>query len=197
VTRAMKRLMDILCSAVALLLLSPLIAALAIAVRVSSEGPVFFRQWRLGRHGAPFSILKFRTMVQNAPDLRNPDGSTSSGPADPRVTPLGRWLRATSLDELPQLWNVLIGEMSLVGPRPDQVDQLRFYTTEERSKLNVRPGMTGLAQISGRNSISWERRKALDREYVAHWSLEMDLAILCKTIPYVLRRADIHEKVLG
>jgi lipopolysaccharide/colanic/teichoic acid biosynthesis glycosyltransferase len=195
VTKAVKRLIDILVSAVALLLLSPLLAAVAIAVRVTSAGPVFFRQWRLGRRGVPFSILKFRTMVQNAPDVRNPDGSTFSGLADPRVTSLGRWLRATSLDELPQLWNVLVGEMSLVGPRPDQVDQLRFYTCEERSKLDVRPGMTGLAQISGRNAISWERRKALDREYVARWSLEMDLAILFKTIPYVLRRADIHENV--
>jgi lipopolysaccharide/colanic/teichoic acid biosynthesis glycosyltransferase len=131
-------------------------------------------------------------MYTNAQDLRNPDGSAYSSDTDPRVTPVGRLLRQTSLDELPQLINVLRGEMSLVGPRPDQLDQLRFYSEQEKRKLLVKPGITGLAQISGRNNIPWERRKALDIEYVERQSFWLDLQILAKTIPYVLLRKDIH-----
>jgi len=194
-TRLIKRVFDIVFSGSALLLLCPLLAFVALIVRFSSPGPVFFRQWRLGADAVPFAILKFRTMIHNAPDIRNQDGSAFSGADDPRITSAGRWLRASSLDELPQFWNVLIGDMSVVGPRPDQVDQLRFYTREERIKLRVRPGITGLAQISGRNQISWQRRKQLDIEYVENWSLALDFMILCRTIPYVLNRADVHEKV--
>lgn len=192
--RAIKRGIDIGFAAIALVLLSPFLALLAIVVRLSSRGPVLFRQWRLGANAVPFAILKFRTMVHNAPDIRNADGSAFSGSDDPRVTPVGRWLRTASLDELPQFWNVLVGDMSVVGPRPDQVDQLDFYTTEERVKLRVRPGITGLAQISGRNRINWQQRKRLDSEYVENWSLSLDFNILFRTIPYVLRRADTHER---
>jgi lipopolysaccharide/colanic/teichoic acid biosynthesis glycosyltransferase len=131
-------------------------------------------------------------MAYNAPDLRNADGSAYTGQEDPRVTRVGRFLRKTSLDELPQLLNVLRGEMSLVGPRPDQVDQLRYYTEEEKRKLLVKPGITGLAQISGRNNISWEHRKALDVEYVERQSFWLDLCILAKTIPYVILGKDIN-----
>ncbi|HEX5430691.1 MAG TPA: sugar transferase, partial [Bryobacteraceae bacterium] len=145
----------------------------------------------LGRGGRAFTLYKFRSMYLNAPDWRNPDGSCISAGDDPRVTPLGRFLRRTSLDELPQLFNVLKGDMSLVGPRPDQADQLRFYTEAERRKLWVRPGLTGLAQLSGRNSIPWNRRKELDLEYVDRQSFLLDLKILVKTIPYVLKRRDI------
>jgi lipopolysaccharide/colanic/teichoic acid biosynthesis glycosyltransferase len=109
------------------------------------------------------------------------------------VTPIGKWLRRTSLDELPQLLNVIRGEMSLVGPRPDQVDQIRFYTDVERRKLAVKPGLTGLAQISGRNRISWKARKELDLEYVEKHSLILDIKILFKTVPYVLLNRDIHS----
>jgi len=168
-------------------------ALIVLAVRLSSPGPVLFRQWRLGLNERPFQLLKFRTMIHNAPDLRNPDGSAYIGADDPRVTPLGHFLRATSLDELPQLINVLRGEMSLVGPRPDQLDQLRFYTDREKEKLKVRPGLTGLAQISGRNRISWEQRKALDVEYVKRKSFWLDLCILARTIPYVVLRKDINS----
>jgi lipopolysaccharide/colanic/teichoic acid biosynthesis glycosyltransferase len=131
-------------------------------------------------------------MYLNAPDIRNSDGSSYCGEDDPRVTPVGRVLRKISFDELPQLLNVIAGHMSLVGPRPDQADQLRFYSAEEKRKLCVRPGLTGLAQVSGRNSITWERRKALDLEYVNKQSFWLDLAILCKTLPYVLLRRGIH-----
>jgi len=129
--------------------------------------------------------------VTGAPDLRNPDGSAYSADNDPRVTRMGRFLRRTSLDEIPQLFNVVAGEMSLVGPRPDQVDQLRYYNAAERGKLSVKPGITGLAQVSGRNNISWEQRKRFDLEYVAGQSLTLDLRILLRTVPYVLLRKDI------
>ncbi len=189
----MARIRDLLIASALLLLLSPLLAACALAVRRSSPGPVLFRQRRLGLHGRPFWLLKFRSMIHNAPEVRNPDGSAYSGAGDPRVTPVGRFLRQTSLDELPQLLNVLRGEMSLVGPRPDQVDQLRFYTPDENRKLNVKPGITGLAQISGRNNIPWAGRKALDLEYVERHSSWLDWAILLRTLPYVLLRRDVDS----
>jgi lipopolysaccharide/colanic/teichoic acid biosynthesis glycosyltransferase len=188
----MARFRDLLIAAVLLLILSPVLALIALAVRRSSSGPVLFRQRRLGRHARPFTVLKFRSMFHDAPDIRNRDGSAYTSDDDRRVTPVGRVLRKTSLDELPQLFNVLRGEMSLVGPRPDQADQIRFYTDAEKRKLDVRPGITGLAQIGGRNNISWERRKALDVEYVARQSFWLDLSILARSIPYVLLRKDIH-----
>ncbi len=188
----MARIRDFLIVSALLLVLSPVLLACALAVRRSSPGPILFRQRRLGLHGRPFHVLKFRSMIHNAPDLRNADGSAYTGDDDPRVTAVGRFLRKTSLDELPQLFNVLRGDMSLVGPRPDQVDQIRFYTETEKRKLLVKPGITGLAQISGRNNITWERRKALDVEYVKHRSFWLDLAILARTVPYVLLRKDIN-----
>lgn len=181
-----KRTIDLLIAAAVLLLASPLLLLCAIAVQCSSPGPVLFAQQRLGLKGKPFWFLKFRTMYLNAPDLRNPDGSAYCGEDDPRTTRVGRFLRKTSVDELPQLINVLRGDMSLVGPRPDQVDQLRYYTELERRKLFVKPGITGLAQISGRNGMPWELRKSLDVKYVETQSLWLDLVILCKTIPCVL-----------
>ena len=191
---ALKRMTDITLSAVGLVLCSPALAGCALLVALSSPGPILFRQSRLGLNGRPFSIIKFRTMFLNAPDLRNPDGSTVSATRDSRVTPIGRFLRSTSLDELPQLVNVLAGEMSLIGPRPDQFDQAAFYRPEEREKLSMRPGISGLAQISGRNSISWERRKQLDCDYVRNWSLWLDLKIIAATIPFVLLRRGINSK---
>ena len=189
-----KRLLDIIISAIALMALAPVLAVCALLVRRGSPGPVLYSQLRLGLYGRPFRLWKFRTMHAGAPDVRNADGSAFTGDHDPRVTPAGRFLRTTSLDELPQLWNVLRGDMSLVGPRPDQVDQRRFYTESEKRKLNVKPGLTGLAQINGRNEIPWESRKALDVEYVEHRSMWLDLRILGKTIPYVCLRKNIHSR---
>jgi lipopolysaccharide/colanic/teichoic acid biosynthesis glycosyltransferase len=183
--------MDVGGGLVGLLVTAPVLVACTVAVRLSSPGPVLFAQARLGLQGRPFRLFKFRSMYVNAPDIRNPDGSTFSGDRDPRVTPIGRLLRQTSLDELPQLWNVFRGDMSLVGPRPDQIDQLRFYTEQEKRKLQVKPGLTGLAQISGRNAISWERRKALDLEYVQRQSIWLDLVILARTVPCALRRKNL------
>ena len=186
-----KRSLDLTGSAIGLTLSSPLLLLIAVILKFDSPGRVIFRQARLGHGGKPFMILKFRTMEQNAPDLRNPDGSTFNGGDDPRVTRIGRLLRQTSLDELPQLFNVLNGSMSLVGPRPDQVDQSAYYTAEEHRKHLVKPGITGLAQIKGRNSISWSERKQLDLEYVSRQSLRFDLRILAQTFPYVLERRDV------
>ena len=191
----MKRLVDMLGAGVALVVLLPLLAAVALAIKLTSPGPIIFRQRRLGRSGEPFSLCKFRSMRVNAPDIRNHDGSAFSGEGDPRVTPIGRFIRKTSLDELPQLFNVLKGDMSLVGPRPDQVDQIRFYDEQEKRKLLVKPGITGLAQISGRNDIPWKLRKALDVRYVDERSLLLDFQILLRTIPYVLLRRGINSGV--
>jgi len=182
----LKRTLDLIVSSMALILLSPLYLLIAITIRLTSGAPVLFRQPRLGKGGVPFDIYKFRTMQVDAPDIRNPDGSAFTTSDDPRVIGVGRFLRKTSLDELPQLFNVFKGDMSLVGPRPDQVDQLVYYTGEEKQKLKVKPGITGLAQINGRNDISWEQRKQFDLQYVQDQSLQLDMLILLKTIPYVL-----------
>jgi lipopolysaccharide/colanic/teichoic acid biosynthesis glycosyltransferase len=191
-TLAIKRTADIAGSLVALVFLSPLLLLIAIAIRLDSTGSVWFRQERLGRNGVPFTLLKFRTMIVDAPDYRNADGSTFNSANDARVTRVGRFLRRTSLDELPQLFNVLDGAMSLVGPRPDQVDQARFYSGDEWRRNLVKPGITGLAQISGRNAISWTARKRVDLDYVARQTLLLDLKIAARTIPYVLGRRDVY-----
>lgn len=189
-----KRVLDVVAAGLGLLLSSPVMIVVALAVRCTSPGSALFSQRRLGKDGAPFAVHKFRTMYVGAPDIRNADGSTYVAENDPRVTAVGRFLRRTSLDELPQLLNVLKGEMSLVGPRPDQVDQLQYYTDEEKRKLLVKPGLTGLAQISGRNVIPWEDRKRLDLEYMERQSLLLDLRILAQTIPYVLLRRDVFDQ---
>jgi undecaprenyl phosphate N,N'-diacetylbacillosamine 1-phosphate transferase len=187
-----KRAFDLILGLPVFVLSLPLMAACALAVRVSSPGPVLFRHHRLGRGGRVFVLYKFRSMYWGAPDLRNSDGSAFAGVADSRVTPAGSFLRRASLDELPQLFNVLRGDMSLVGPRPDLPDQMRFYTPEERGKLEVKPGLTGLAQIRGRNSIPWSERKRFDLEYVNRRSLWLDLQILVRTVPYVVLHRDVY-----
>lgn len=189
-----KRGLDIAVSLLLLAALSPLLLLIGLAVRLTSPGPVLFRQKRLGRKGAIFAIYKFRTMRNDAPDIRNADGSAFNSENDPRVTTIGKWLRKTSLDELPQFLNVLAGSISLVGPRPDQADQLAYYTEAEKQRLAVKPGITGLAQISGRNLLSWEARKQLDITYVRQWSLRLDLVILARTVPYVLLQRGVNAQ---
>lgn len=179
--RSLKRLFDLIISAIALLLLSPILAIVAEAVKIDSRGPALFRQDRLGLHGNVFKVLKFRTMVVGAGD-----GAVTSLRQDARITRVGGFLRKTSLDELPQLWNVLWGDMSLVGPRPDRVFRLPTYTEHQKQRLNVRPGVTGLAQVSGRNEIPWEKRYDIDVFYVAKMSLWLDLIILAQSVVVVL-----------
>ena len=181
----MKRLFDLLASAIGLLLLAIPLALLAWQVRRKLGSPVLFTQVRPGLHGKPFRMVKFRTMT----DARGPDGQLL--PDAERLTPFGRWLRSTSLDELPELWNVLRGEMSLVGPRPLLMEYLPLYSPEQARRHEVRPGITGWAQVNGRNAISWADKFALDVWYVDHRSLWLDVRILWLTVRKVLVRDGI------
>ncbi len=197
---AAKRILDIAISAVALTLLSPLILAIAATIKLSDRGPVLFRQERIGRRGVPFTICKFRSMTADAPraartghegDIQQAVRSLKAD-AVQHVTPVGRILRSTSLDELPQLWNVLRGEMSLVGPRPlcdFEVDALEPW---QASRQEVLPGLTGLWQVLGRSDVDWHERQQLDYSYSHAWSLGTDLRILAETIPAVVRRRGAH-----
>ncbi|MEV0806146.1 sugar transferase [Micromonospora sp. NPDC050200] len=192
--KLVKEFVDRAAAALALLLLLPLAAAVALAVRLDSRGPVLFRQTRVGRGGREFGVLKFRTMVVNADALldelavRNEtDGLLFKMRDDPRVTRVGRLLRKWSLDELPQLVNVLLGQMSLVGPRPPLPAEVARYDGDVARRLLVKPGMTGLWQVSGRSDLSWEDGIRLDLYYVENWSLAADLTILWKTFGAVLR----------
>jgi len=180
-----KRSFDVAVSGVALILFSPLFALLALLIRLRLGSPVFFRQMRPGLLGKPFSMVKFRTMT----DARDAEGRLL--PDGERLTPFGRFLRSTSLDELPELWNVLRGDMSLVGPRPLLTAYLERYSPEQARRHEVRPGITGLAQVNGRNALTWEEKFRLDVVYVDTWTFALDLRILAKTVVAVLRREGI------
>ena len=181
--RALKWLGDRVAAVLLLLLLSPLLVAIALWILVDGGRPAVLAQERAGRHGKTFRMLKFRTMVQNALELASEVTEDPFGVVedDPRVTRPGRFLRRTGLDELPQLWNVLRGQMSLVGPRPDLVEQAANYTEHDRRRLTVLPGITGWSQVSGRESIGWPERIEQDLWYIDHWSLGLDLKILFRT----------------
>jgi len=181
----MKRVFDLLLAAFGLLALALPLLMLTWLVRRKLGSPVFFRQIRPGLNGKPFQMLKFRTMT----DERGPDGALL--PDAVRLTPFGRWLRATSLDELPELWNVLKGDMSLVGPRPLLMEYLPLYTPEQARRHEVRPGITGWAQVNGRNAIGWEDKFRLDVWYVDNRSLWLDIKILWLTVKKVLLRDGI------
>ncbi len=194
ISGGIKRIIDILGAATALIMFSPLLLAVALLVKMTSRGPVFFSQSRCGQGGVPFNCYKFRTMIDGAHQKRADllHRNEMKGPIfklryDPRITRLGRFLRLSSLDELPQLWNVLCGEMSLVGPRPPTPCEVERYTAEQMQRLSVKPGLTGLWQVSGRSSIAdFHHWVELDLEYIEKWSLLLDLKILLKTIPAVL-----------
>jgi lipopolysaccharide/colanic/teichoic acid biosynthesis glycosyltransferase len=181
-----KRLLDLALTVPALLLLAPVLLMLAGLVRWRLGAPALFRQQRPGRGGRPFTLVKFRTMTDRRDAAGNllPDGE--------RLTPFGRFLRASSLDELPELFNVLKGDMSLVGPRPLLTQYLPYFTDEERKRFEVLPGITGWAQVNGRNEVAWDRRLALDVWYVDHCSLGWDLYVLGITLVRVVRRDNVH-----
>ena len=188
-----KRVLDITLSAIALLAAAPLLAAVALAIKVASPGAVLYRAQRVGLKGRRFVCYKFRTMVCDADKLKDGlrSGNERRGPcfkiaADPRITRVGRFLRRYSLDELPQLWNVLRGEMSMVGPRPHPLDDFEHYRLEHLRRLDVTPGITGLWQVTARRDPSFQRNMALDLEYIEHWSLGLDLWILWKTMFVIL-----------
>lgn len=186
--RLVKRAFDLVVSGVALVVLAPVLAALALLVRHHLGAPVLFRQQRPGLDGRLFTILKFRTMR----DIFGPDGKPM--PDEHRLTRFGSFLRSSSLDELPELVNVLRGDMSLVGPRPLIPAYLDRYTPEQARRHEVRPGITGLAQVSGRNAISWEERLKLDVDYVDNWSFWLDLGVLFRTLSIMLRREGISAE---
>jgi exopolysaccharide biosynthesis polyprenyl glycosylphosphotransferase len=195
-----KRLLDTVASAAGLALLAPLFLVVGIAIKLTSRGPVFFKQERYGYRRRQFKMVKFRSMVRNAPALMADleTQNEASGPIfkikdDPRITPLGRFLRRSSLDELPQLWNVLLGDMSLVGPRPMSVRDVSLFSEAQlMRRFSVRPGMTGIWQVSGRATFSFDHWVRLDFSYIDQWSFLLDLKILARTVPAILKRSGAH-----
>lgn len=183
-----KRIVDIVCSGAALFVLSPVYLVLYILVRVKLGAPVFFTQPRPGLHGKIFNIYKFRTMT----DARDEQGNLL--PDDERLTSFGRWLRSTSLDELPELYNILVGDMSIIGPRPLLVEYLDRYNDEQKHRHDVRPGLTGLAQVNGRNLCSWEDKFKYDVKYTRNVTFIGDIIILWKTVLIVLKREGISSE---
>lgn len=183
-----KRILDITIASTALILLSPVYFIVARKVKKNLGSPVLFRQVRPGLHGKPFKMIKFRTMK----DALDAEGNPL--PDSERLTPFGKMLRATSLDEMPELWNVIKGDMSIVGPRPLLMEYLPLYNEEQAKRHNVRPGITGYAQVNGRNAISWEKKFELDTWYVENQSLWLDFKIMLKTIKKVIAKDDISAQ---
>lgn len=183
----LKRLLDIIIASIALILLSPLYVFVAYKVKKNLGSPVLFRQVRPGLHGKPFEMIKFRTMKDAVDEQGNPL------PDSERLTSFGQMLRSTSLDEMPELWNVIKGDMSIVGPRPLLMEYLPLYNAEQAKRHNVRPGMTGHAQVNGRNAISWEEKFKLDTWYVENQSIWLDFKIMLKTVKKVIAKDDINE----
>lgn len=188
IQRALKRVLDVAGAGAGLVAGAPAMVGAAVAIRATMGAPVFFRQQRPGLHGKPFGLYKFRTMT----DARGPDGELL--PDAERLTPVGQFIRSTSLDELPQLLNVLRGEMSLVGPRPLLMRYLPRYSPRQSRRHEVKPGITGLAQVRGRNSLSWAEKFEHDVRYVEQWSLALDVRILVETVAQVLKRDGISSE---
>ena len=184
----LKRILDITIASTALILLSPVYLIVAHKVKKNLGSPVLFRQVRPGLHGKPFEMIKFRTMK----DALDAEGNPL--PDSERLTPFGKMLRATSLDEMPELWNVIKGDMSIVGPRPLLMEYLPLYNEQQAKRHNVRPGITGYAQVNGRNAISWEKKFELDTWYVENQSLWLDFKIMLKTIKKVIAKDDISAE---
>jgi lipopolysaccharide/colanic/teichoic acid biosynthesis glycosyltransferase len=189
-----RRTIDVLVASAALVIAAPALAAAAIAIKLTSRGPVIYRQRRVGRDGAQFDVLKLRTMVLGAEHI---GAGLWVDADDPRITRVGALLRRTSLDELPNLWNVLRGEMSLIGPRPTVPEQVAVYTERQRGRLRIRPGITGWAQVNGRAALPWGRRIELDLYYIEHRSLWLDLRILARTVPLALHGGDLYRGETG
>lgn len=189
-----KRLLDIILSLILLPFIIIVYIIVAPIIFLDDKGPIFYNANRLGKNGKIFKMYKFRTMKVNAPDIRNEDGSTFNSDDDPRLTTVGKFLRKTSIDELPQILNVLKGDMSFVGPRPDLPEHLELYTKKEQNKLLVLPGITGYNQAYYRNSVSWKKRLKNDIYYVENICLLMDIKIILKTISSVLRRDGVFNE---
>lgn len=189
-----KRAFDLAVAVPVTLALSPVLAGIALWIRRDSPGPAFFRQERIGYAGRPFQVLKFRTMVVGAEGM---GAGLAVTDGDSRITRAGAVLRRLSLDELPQLWNIVRGDMSLVGPRPTVASQVERYDDRQRRRLLARPGLTGLAQVSGRNAIPWSQRIEIDIDYIARWSMRRDLLVLARTALVVLGREGTYKGPRG
>lgn len=188
-----KRIIDILISLVGLVIFALLSLVLGPIIYFTDKGPIFYNANRIGLKGKLFKMYKFRSMYVNAPDIRNEDGSTYNADDDPRVTPIGRFMRKTSLDEFPQFLNVFLGDMSIIGPRPDPPDDIYIYTEEQKQKLNVKPGITGYNQAYYRNSVVQDEKFANDVYYAKHISFILDCKIFFKTILVVLKHDNVYN----
>ena len=192
-SRGIKRVFDFIIGLIALPFVLVITIIIAPIIYLNDKGPVFYNASRLGKNGKPFKMYKFRSMMVNAPDIRNEDGSTYNGDDDPRVTKVGRFMRKTSIDELPQFFNVLLGDMSLIGPRPDPLDDMGIYTERQKKKLRVRPGITGYNQAYYRNSVEQNEKFEHDVYYAENISFVLDVKIFFKTIATVLTHDSVYN----
>lgn len=192
-SKGIKRILDFIIGLIALPFIIVITLIMAPIIYINDKGPIFYNASRLGRNGKPFKMYKFRSMMVNAPDIRNKDGSTYNGDDDPRVTKVGRFMRKTSIDELPQFLNVLLGDMSLIGPRPDPLDDMEIYTEHQKMKLNVRPGITGYNQAYYRNSVEQNEKFEHDVYYAENISFFLDIKIFFKTIATILTRDNVYN----
>ena len=190
----LKRIIDLIVSICALPIFIIFYIIIAPIIYFEDKGRIFYNGERLGKDGKIFKMYKFRTMKMNSEDIRNKDGSTYNGEDDPRVTKIGKVLRKTSIDELPQILNVLKGDMSIIGPRPDLPEHMKLYTNEEKRKLQVRPGITGYNQAYYRNSVEWKERIKNDIYYIDHLTLRMDIKVFLKTIEAIIKRENVYIK---
>ncbi len=192
--RFVKRILDLVISIIAMPFVGIICLIVCPLIKREDHGPAFYNAPRMGKGGVEFKMYKFRSMYVNAPDIKMPDGSTYNGPDDPRMTKIGAFLRRTSLDEVPQFFNIFLGDMSLIGPRPDLKEETELYEGNEGRKLEVLPGITGYAQVYGRNSIPWKSRLKLDVYYVDHMSFALDAKIFFKTIASVVKEEGIYNE---
>jgi len=189
-----KNTFDFITAFILIVILFPILLIISIIIKLTSRGPIIFLQKRLGINGSIFNIYKFRTMFHDSPDLRNPDGTTFNSPKDFRVTKFGKFLRETSLDELPQLINIIRFEMSFVGPRPELAESLETHTEYEYKRLLIKPGITGLSQVQGRNMIDIRQRRIIDVNYQEKYNFTLDLKIIFKTIFLIVSQKTIYTK---
>ena len=192
-SRGIKRVFDFIIGLIALPFVLVITIIMAPIIYLNDKGPIFYNASRLGKNGKPFKMYKFRSMMVNAPDIRNEDGSTYNGDDDPRVTKVGRFMRKTSIDELPQFFNVFLGDMSLIGPRPDPLDDMEIYTERQKKKLRVRPGITGYNQAYYRNSVEQNEKFEHDVYYAENISFVLDVKIFFKTIATVLTHDSVYN----
>lgn len=190
--KIIKRILDFIMASILMIPLAIVFVVVSIAIKLDDGGPIFYNALRLGKNGKIYKMYKFRSMKVNSKDIRNADGSTYNGEDDPRLTKIGKFIRKTSIDELPQIINVLIGNMSFIGPRPDLPEHIDLYTDDEKRKLEVLPGITGYNQAYYRNSVEWKERLKNDIYYVDNISFQLDTKIILKTVAILIKRENVY-----